>query len=120
VSLRFKRSYKPYTVHLLDFRYDRYMGTNIARNFSSEVRLLDPERGEDRTVTISMNEPLRYRGETFYQASFDEETENATVLQVVRNPGWTLPYIACILVSLGMLVHFGIHLVGFLGRRTMP
>jgi hypothetical protein len=40
-----------------------------------------------------------------------------TSLQVVRNPGWTLPYISCALVALGMLVHFGLHLVQFLMRR---
>lgn len=116
VSLRFQRSYKDYSIHLIDFRFDRYPGTEIARNFSSEVRLLDPKHGEDRTVTIAMNEPLRYRGETFFQASFDEETEHGTVLQVVRNPAWTLPYLACLIVSLGMLIHFGINLQGFLAR----
>ena len=40
-----------------------------------------------------MNDPMRYRGETFYQHTFDNATEKATVLQVVRNPGWVLPYL---------------------------
>ena len=44
--------------------------------------------------------------------------DRGTVLQVVRNPGWLMPYFSCALVSLGMLVHFGIHLVGFLRRRA--
>jgi hypothetical protein len=120
VALRFKRSYKPYSLYLYEFRFDRYPGTDIAKNFSSRVRLVDPERGEDREVLIRMNEPLRHRGETFYQQSFDEKTEKATILQVVRNPGWLMPYVSCALVSLGMLAHFGITLVGFLQRRLVP
>src|SRR5262249_46165402 len=118
VALRFKRLYKPYTLHLIEFRFDRYEGTDIAKNYSSLVRLIDPERNEDREVLIRMNEPLRHRGETFYQADFDKRTETTTVLQVVRNPGWLLPYVSCVVVALGMLLHFGIHLVGFLQRRA--
>jgi hypothetical protein len=118
VDLRFRREYKPYQLRLIEFRFDRYPGTEIPMNYSSLVRLTDPELGTDRQVLIRMNEPLRYRGDTFYQSSFDEATERATVLQVVRNPGAELPYVSCALVFLGMLMHFGLHLVGFLGRRV--
>ncbi|MFQ5601231.1 MAG: ResB protein required for cytochrome C biosynthesis, partial [Candidatus Krumholzibacteriia bacterium] len=61
------------------------------------------------------NNPLRYNGETLYQASF-KQGDMGTVLQVVRNPGWLLPYIACTLGGLGMLVHFGLHLIRFINR----
>ncbi len=67
-------------------------------------------------MLIYMNNPLRYRGETFYQASF-KPGDGGTVLQVVRNPGWLLPYIACTLGALGMLIHFGMHLTRFVNRR---
>src|SRR5262245_28871170 len=118
ISLRFRRDYKPYRIQLIEFRFDRYQGTEIAKNYSSKVRLIDPTQNVDRVVTISMNAPMRYEGETFYQQGFDEQTEKATVLQVVRNPAWTWPYIACGLVSLGMALHFGLHLHGFLQRRA--
>lgn len=116
LSLRFKREYRPYTLTLKDFRFDRYTGTEMARNFSSLVQLRDPARNEDREVLIWMNHPLRYAGETFYQSSFDSSTEKATVLQVVRNPGWLLPYVSCALVSVGLCVHFLIYLVAFINR----
>jgi hypothetical protein len=35
----------------------------------------------------------------------------------VRNPAYLLPYIACVLVALGMVIHFGMHLFTFLARR---
>jgi hypothetical protein len=113
--MRYKRIYKPYSISLIDFRHDRYVGTDTPKNFSSQVRLVDPTNNEDREVLIYMNNPLRYRGETFYQASF-KRGDQGTVLQVVRNPGWLLPYIACTLGAIGMLIHFGISLVTFLRR----
>ncbi len=118
VALRFKQTYRPYSIELTKFSYDRWEGTQMARNFSSDVNIRDPNGKYAREhVIIRMNDPLRYEGETFYQQSFDEKTEQTTVLQVVRNPGWLLPYIACVLVALGMVIHFGMHLSTFLARR---
>jgi hypothetical protein len=118
VDLRFRRHYKPYWMKLDDFRFDRYTGTEVAKNFSSDVRLIDPERKEDRTVKIYMNNPLRYEGETFYQASFDRATERKTVLQVVKNPAWTMPYVAVTVGALGMCIHFASGLLRFLRRQA--
>lgn len=103
--LRSRRYYHPFSLHLKDFRHDRYPGTEIPKNFSSLLQLTDPETGEDREVLIFMNHPLRYRGLTFYQASFGEG-DTLSILQVVRNPVWGAPYLACVLVSLGLAVHF--------------
>lgn len=117
LALRYSRTYLPFTLYLKDFRHDRFTGTNIAKNFSSDVRLVDPQHGTDREVRIWMNNPLRYAGMTFYQSSYKPDG-SGTVLQVVRNPGWLLPYLACILVGGGMTWHFGQTLVGFLRRRV--
>jgi hypothetical protein len=119
VSMRLRRFYMPYNIKLLEFRHDVYPGTEIPKNFSSRVRLQRPGTGEDREVLIYMNNPLRYAGETYYQASFDPDNKGS-VLQVVRNPSWLTPYLSCILVGLGLLVHFTIHLMGFsFKRRTV-
>jgi ABC-type transport system involved in cytochrome c biogenesis permease subunit len=114
VRLRLKRSYKPYTLHLLKFSHDLYVGTDKPKNFSSRVRLVDPSKNEDREVLIYMNNPLYYGGETFYQQSF-LPGDHGTILQVVKNPGWPMPYLSFFMVGLGMLIHFGIRLAGFLG-----
>jgi hypothetical protein len=111
VSLRPERYYKPFELHLIDFRFDRYPGTEIPKNFSSRVRLERADTGENREITIRMNEPLRYGGETFFQASYDQADEKGTVLQVVNNPGWLTPYFACVLVALGMVWQFTTHLM---------
>jgi hypothetical protein len=109
IELRFKRTYTPYTVQLIEFKHDVFVGTDKPRNFSSLVRLTDPSHNVDRQVLIYMNHPLRYQGETFYQASF-KQGDGGTVLQVVRNPGWLLPYVSCSMVTIGVLLHFGIRL----------
>jgi hypothetical protein len=63
-----------------------------------------------------MNNPLRYAGETFYQASFDAD-DHGSVLQVVHNPTWLTPYLSCVLVATGLVIQFLSHLVPFLKRR---
>ena len=114
--LRQERYYLPFSLHLIEFRHDRYPGTDIPKNFSSRVRLQNLENGEDREVRIFMNNPLRYAGETFYQASFDPD-DHGSVLQVVHNPSWLTPYLSCVLVATGLLIQFLSHLVPFLKRR---
>lgn len=117
VSLRFERTYKPYSIELRDFKFDRYVGTETPKDFSSHIVLRDPGRNVERNVRIWMNNPLRYRGETFYQQSFEGPTENITVLQVVRNGSWLIPYVSCMLALVGLTAHFGVHLQGFVRRR---
>jgi ABC-type transport system involved in cytochrome c biogenesis permease subunit len=118
LALRFKRTYKPYTMHLDEVRADNYLGTKTAKNYSSDLRLVDKSRNIDREVKIWMNNPLRFAGETFYQSGVDFEKGPMTVLQVVTNTGWMIPYVACMLVATGLLAQFSITLLRFLRRRN--
>ena len=116
LSMRLRRQYLPFAFTLKQFRHDVYPGTDIPKNFSSLVQVINPTRQESREVLIYMNQPLRYEGKTFYQASFGKN-DTLSVLSVVENPGWLLPYVSCVLVSLGLLVHFAIVLRRSLKRR---
>lgn len=116
LTLRPVRYYKPYTIQLLDFTHDRYKGTEIPKNFSSRIKLLQPETGENREVLIYMNNPLRYGGETYYQGGF-EPGDTVSILQVVRNPSWITPYVACALVAAGLIVQFLSHLIAFSRKK---
>ncbi|MBI3850759.1 MAG: cytochrome c biogenesis protein ResB [Verrucomicrobia bacterium] len=117
MALRPVRFYKPFNIELLKFSHDLYKGTEIPKNFSSRIRLRRPDKNEDREVLIYMNNPLRYAGETFFQAGFDDVDPRVTILQVVRNPGWLTPYLSCVLVALGLIVQFMSHLIGFAKKR---
>lgn len=116
LTMRLRRQYLPYAFTLKQFRHDVYPGTDIPKNFSSLVQVVNPAQNESREVLIYMNQPLRYEGKTFYQASFGKN-DTLSVLSVVENPGWLLPYVSCVLVSLGLLVHFAIVLRRSLKRR---
>jgi hypothetical protein len=116
LSMRPARYYKPFSVTLQRFTHEKYVGTEIPKNFASTVTLIDPEREVNRNVLIYMNHPLRYRGETYYQAGFERD-DRTSILQVVRNPSFLAPYVACIVVGVGLLVQFGSHLAGFSRRR---
>jgi hypothetical protein len=114
--LRPERFYMPFSLTLLQFHHDRYPGTDIPKNFSSRVRLRNLATGESREVLIYMNNPLRYQGETFYQASYDPD-DGGSILQVVHNPSWLTPYLACVMVAAGLTWQFLSHLIPFLKRR---
>jgi hypothetical protein len=80
----------------------------------------NPGENEARETKISMNNPLRYAGLTFfqYQMTAGEMAQkrglrSSSVFQVVHNPGWRTPYISCIMVGLGLMIQFLMHLIGF-------
>jgi ABC-type transport system involved in cytochrome c biogenesis permease subunit len=116
IAFRLKRTFKPYTIHLQKFEHKVYAGTDKPRDYASTVRLIDPDDGEDREVRIWMNHPLRHRGETLYQQSFIVG-DAGTILQVVRNPGWIIPYVSCFMISFGLIIHFVLALVKYMQRQ---
>jgi ABC-type transport system involved in cytochrome c biogenesis permease subunit len=118
LALRFKRTYKPYSVYLKKFTHEYYDGTDIPKNFAALVRIHDPAESGVREVLIWMNHPFFYKGDAFYQASFEDGAMGtSTTLQVVKNPAWYFPYIACIMVAAGMLIHFGFSVDSFLRKK---
>jgi ABC-type transport system involved in cytochrome c biogenesis permease subunit len=99
----------PFTVKLLEFRRDLHPGTEMARAYESRVEIIDgPSRWE---TVISMNQPLRYKGYTFFQSSFVQTPAGEmSVLAVVHNVGRIFPYLSGILMCLGLILHL------FMGR----
>jgi ResB-like family len=122
VLLRYKQTTRKFKIHLKDFKHDVFPGTTTPKDFHSYIILSDPTNGVEREVEIWMNHPLYYDGETFYQSSWtmdQNDKANGTILQVVRNPGWLLPYISCAIVGFGLLIHFGLTLYRFIDRRIV-
>jgi ABC-type transport system involved in cytochrome c biogenesis permease subunit len=117
VALRYARVPKDYTITLKEFKFDKYEGSVTPKNFESIVQLRDPDQNVDVPLSTSMNNPIRYAGETIYQSSYDPNNLQTTVLQVVSNAGWMIPYVACMIVAMGMLVHFLQMVVRFVYRR---
>jgi len=118
LSLRRTRHYVPFTVQLDKFTHEKYPGTETPRRFASDVTI--KEGASSFGYNISMNQPLRHAGLTFFQSSFGntKDGKSLSVLQVVRNPGWLLPYISVSIMSLGLVWHFGFSLLRFLRGRA--
>lgn len=118
VSLRRTRMVLPALIRLLEFRKEMHPGTSMARSFSSRVSLKDGDL--EREVMISMNKPLRYRGYTFYQSSYQDfpDGRQASKLAVVKNRGRVMPYVATFMTFIGMVVHYTGRLAYRLRRQT--
>ena len=116
IALRFTRHYYPFEIELIDFKHEKYPGTEVPFNFSSEVKVTHQDSTKNQKALIYMNHPLRYEGLTFFQASFANQ-DKTSIFQVVRNPGWLLPYLSVLLMGLGMCAQFGMHFFKFLGKQ---
>lgn len=114
-----KRLWKmPFTVQLDKFTAEFHPGTMRPKKFVSEVTRL--ENGSKAPFTIQMNEPMRYEGLTFFQASYGPPgampgQKMYSVFEVVRNPADQWPKYSLIIVSIGMGITFLIKLFSFLG-----
>jgi len=116
IQLRRKRHPLPASLALKRFTKEEHPGTAVARRYESRVQLSEPRLS--REVLIRMNEPLRFADYTVYQSSYsEEEGVPVSVFAVVKNGGRIVPYLASVLLFLGMLIHFGIMLVGRVRRR---
>jgi hypothetical protein len=119
LRLRKKSMDVPFEIQLQKFTHQYHPGTEVASNYQSEITMTEGGRKQD--ILIKMNEPLRHRGYTFFQASFLETRPGsgvfASTFAVVRNPTDHWPLYACIVVTTGMLIHLGGKLWMFLSRQ---
>ena len=95
-----------FTIKLLDFRKTDYPGTQMAAAFESDVQLTDAQRGVILMRKISMNEPLRYRGYSFFQSSYVPGPTETTILSVRNDPGTPLVYAGFLIVIGGVVAMF--------------
>ncbi|WP_162978358.1 cytochrome c biogenesis protein ResB, partial [Pseudomonas aeruginosa] len=68
----------PFTLKLKKFVVD-YYSTGMPSRFASEVEVTDPDTGKTFDSTIEVNEPLRFKGMTVYQSSFDDGGSTVTL-----------------------------------------
>jgi len=104
ISFGQKRIELDFPVALKSFEMEKYEGIDKAREYKSIVSVPGVENH-----TISMNEPLKYKGLTFYQASFQQDEMGrpiSSVLSVNYDPGRILKYFGSLIVSLGILLLF--------------
>lgn len=92
----------PFSLRLQKFTKKDYPGTETPYSYESLVR--DEESGVE--TLISMNEPLKIKGYTLYQASFSMNPGEAptSVLSVNQDPGRWIKYLGSLVLSLGIII----------------
>jgi hypothetical protein len=121
IDLSHRRRPLPFSVRLDDFRRDLHPGMGMAKAFESDVTKV--KDGVPQTVRISMNQPLRESGYTLYQSGFIEPENSAdrrwwSTFSVVRNPADRVPLWSCVVISVGLLLHFSQKLVRHVRAQT--
>ena len=110
----------PFSLQLLEAQKEMHPGTSTPRSYRSVVMLSDGALQERAVIT--MNHPLRYKGYTVYQASFNGEEGNDPVQSVsfaiVQNSGRVFPYVASGTLCLGLLIHLGLRLPALIRRKS--
>ncbi len=104
--LRHKTYPLPFTLTLNEFKAEFLPGTSMAKNYESNVTI---DTGTlKRQARIYMNNPLKYKDYTVYQSSYDTDSSGRqySTFAVVKNFAKILLYIACLVVFLGLALHF--------------
>ena len=96
----------PYEVSLTRFKMDTDPGTNSPASYESFIQLFTKDGPSDHHVF--MNNPLKYEGLTFYQASYFDtgQGQYGSVLSVNYDPGRPIKYLGSLLLTLGSFWHF--------------
>lgn len=97
-----------FDLFLKKFEVGRYPGTMRAASYQSLVQYQD-DLGKSQEQIISMNEPLKYKGLTLYQASFQDGPDGqpvASVFSVNYDPGRWIKYLGSLIISLGVVILF--------------
>lgn len=121
VFLQIRRRNYPldFSITLRDFIRVLHPGTETPKSFESDITLHSDNTSRD--LKIWMNNPLRYNGYTFFQASFSiDQSGELSTFAVVTNPGRLIPYISSLMVFGGMLIHFVLHFLGYVKRTARP
>jgi hypothetical protein len=97
----------PYELVLDQFKMDTDPGTNNPASFESFITLFQGNEGSSKHH-IFMNNPLKHKNFTFYQASYFQTNEGpyGSVLSVNFDPGRFWKYLGCLLLVLGSIWHF--------------
>ena len=110
IELRHRTWELPFTITLNEFIRDLHARTSMASNFESVVTMSTPG-GAARNVNIRMNEPLRDSGYTLFQSGWGPQnagpdTKLFSTFAVVNNPADQWPLYSCIVIAVGLLIHF--------------
>jgi hypothetical protein len=117
-----------FEIKLVDFEAGVDPGTEQAASFESQIELTDSKNRVNRKpVTISMNNPMIWRGYTFYQSNYIPSEDSSgrrtgefiSVFQVRHDRVWGITYIGCLIIVFGIFLQFYMKSGPFKPRSTV-
>lgn len=99
----------PYQITLDKFKMNTNPGTNDPASYESFVQVLDGRTQEGIIKShVFMNNPLKYDGFTYYQASYFPigPEQYGSVLSVNYDPGRFFKYLGSLFIVLGSIWHY--------------
>lgn len=107
----------PFQVRLDKSVGEYYPGTKKPSTFQSDITRM--AGGSEQAFRIRMNEPMRYGGYTLYQARWEDRGDRAmSGFAIVKNPSDQWPKYSLYISILGLTIHFGMKLGGFIASST--
>lgn len=94
-----------FKIQLDDFKVGQYEGISMAKSYESHVKI----NGSGSPIVISMNDPLKHSGYTFYQSSFQEDEAGRptiSILSVNQDPGRWVKYLGSLILISGIVLLF--------------
>lgn len=116
-----------FEIKLVNFEAGVDPGTEQASSFESQIELTDSkEKVQSKPITISMNNPLIWRGYTFYQSNYIPATDESgrrtgdfiSVFQVRHDRVWGITYMGSLIIVIGIFLQFYMRSGAFKGRST--
>lgn len=93
----------PFGVALEEFKTDYYEDGVSPKQYRSTLLI------EGRRLETGVNHPCRYKGYRIYQADFDHEAGEYSILKLVRDPWLPLVFIGMALLAAGALAGLGLN-----------
>lgn len=110
----------PFAVRLDKFQKLDHPGTMSPRDFRSFVTVMDGKQPQE--AQVFMNNPLRKDGYVVYQTNWGPQPMGGppwySQFEVSYNPSDVWPAVACIVIWIGLFVHFLLKLLRFLKSST--
>ena len=122
VVLRKREYLLPYRVELRKVEGNMHPGTGMAARYASDITRYEGSTAHD--VHISMNNPMREGGYIFYQSGYQPASRMTggvaiSTFSVSRNPTDQVPLYACIVIAIGLLIHFLVKLAGYIQAEQL-
>jgi len=114
----------PFSIRLVDFRVEYYDSHDsdvkeqqpMIRDYFSDIIIIDAGK-ESEVKTIEVNHPLHYKGYNFYQYSYDWQSHQFSVLQIVSDSGLYAVYAGYWLLCIGVICQLWLRPVAVHIRR---